>query len=101
MLLPLPCKRTRPSRRAPSRCAYFQTPSTNSRPMKNLILAGAILLAPLASAHAQRPTSAEISRWQKQARAVTITRDDWGIAHIAGHTDGDAVFGLLYAQAED
>jgi acyl-homoserine-lactone acylase len=32
---------------------------------------------------------------------VTITRDDWGIAHIHGKTDADAVFGMIYAQAED
>jgi acyl-homoserine-lactone acylase len=32
---------------------------------------------------------------------VTITRDDWGIAHIKGKTDADAVFGMIYAQAED
>src|SRR5271163_982824 len=35
------------------------------------------------------------------APQVTITRDDWGIAHIKGHTDADAVFGMIYAQAED
>lgn len=32
---------------------------------------------------------------------VTITRDDWGIAHVHGKTDADAVFGMEYAQAED
>jgi acyl-homoserine-lactone acylase len=32
---------------------------------------------------------------------VTITRDDWGIAHVHGRTDADAVFGMIYAQAED
>jgi acyl-homoserine-lactone acylase len=32
---------------------------------------------------------------------VTIIRDDWGIAHIYGKTDADAVFGMEYAQAED
>lgn len=32
---------------------------------------------------------------------VTITRDDWGIAHIHGHSDADAVFGMVYAEAED
>ncbi len=32
---------------------------------------------------------------------VTITRDDWGIAHVHGHTDAQAVFGAVYAQAED
>jgi acyl-homoserine-lactone acylase len=35
------------------------------------------------------------------AAQVTITRDDWGIAHIHGHTDADAVYGMMYAQAED
>src|SRR5678815_982097 len=43
----------------------------------------------------------ELSRWEEQAKNVTITRDDWGIAHIHGKTDADAVFGLVYAQAED
>jgi acyl-homoserine-lactone acylase len=32
---------------------------------------------------------------------ITIIRDDWGIAHIYGKTDADAVFGMEYAQAED
>ena len=32
---------------------------------------------------------------------MTITRDDWGIAHVRGRTDADAVFGMIYAQAED
>lgn len=30
-----------------------------------------------------------------------IKRDDWGIAHVSGKTDADAVFGMIYAQAED
>ena len=32
---------------------------------------------------------------------VEIIRDDWGIAHVYGKTDADAVFGMIYAQAED
>jgi len=32
---------------------------------------------------------------------VSIIRDDLGIAHIDGPTDADAVFGMIYAQAED
>jgi len=36
-----------------------------------------------------------------QADRVTITRDDWGIAHVKGRSDADAVFGAIYAQAED
>jgi acyl-homoserine lactone acylase PvdQ len=45
--------------------------------------------------------SSETSRWKAEAQRVTITRDDWGIAHIHGHTDADAVFGMIYAQCED
>lgn len=40
-------------------------------------------------------------RWEDQAAAVSIARDDWGIAHVHGKTDADAVFGMIYAQAED
>jgi acyl-homoserine lactone acylase PvdQ len=43
----------------------------------------------------------EISRFQQEANQVTIIRDNWGIPHIYGKTDSDAVFGLLYAQCED
>jgi acyl-homoserine-lactone acylase len=43
----------------------------------------------------------ERARWQAEASRVTITRDDWGIAHVHGLTDADAVFGMIYAQAED
>jgi acyl-homoserine-lactone acylase len=43
----------------------------------------------------------EMAEWQAQARNVTIIRDDWGIAHVYGKTDADAVFGAIYAQAED
>src|SRR3569623_1802143 len=39
--------------------------------------------------------------WKSEAARVTITRDDWGIAHVRGHTDADAVFGMIFAQAED
>ncbi len=35
------------------------------------------------------------------ARRVTILRDSWGIPHVYGKSDADAVFGLMYAQAED
>jgi acyl-homoserine-lactone acylase len=44
---------------------------------------------------------ADLARWNAQAARVTITRDDWGIAHVKGRTDADAVFGAIYAQAED
>jgi len=52
-----------------------------------------------ASASAQ--TSRDVARWQVIANNVTIVRDDWGIAHVFGKTDALAVFGMIYAQAED
>ncbi|MBL7764261.1 MAG: penicillin acylase family protein [Chitinophagaceae bacterium] len=50
---------------------------------------------------AQQFSKEEINRWEKQAKQVTIIRDNWGIPHIYGKTDANAVFGLLYAQCED
>ncbi|MBL0180797.1 MAG: penicillin acylase family protein [Chitinophagaceae bacterium] len=43
----------------------------------------------------------EITRWEAQSRHVTIIRDNYGVPHIYGKTDADAVFGLMYAQCED
>ena len=54
-----------------------------------------------AAAKAQAPSAADLARWKKTAERVTIMRDKWGIPHVFGKTDADAVFGLLYAQAED
>jgi len=49
-----------------------------------------------------KPTAkAEAARLKAAARRVTILRDKWGIPHVYGKTDADAVFGLMYAQAED
>src|SRR5688572_23607642 len=62
-----------------------------------------VLLLMLASACATVPRTSDDAgaRTQAHARNVTITRDDWGIAHVRGRTDADAVFGMIYAQAED
>ena len=46
-------------------------------------------------------SDAEINRWKQRAGTSTIIRDHWGIPHVYGKTDADAVFGLLYAQCED
>src|SRR2546426_12844616 len=63
------------------------------------------LLSTAAAIAHQLPTrtvrEGDVARWQREARAVTIVRDDWGIPHIHGRTDADAVFGMIYAQAED
>jgi acyl-homoserine-lactone acylase len=61
-----------------------------------------LLLAVVAvSASPRAAADNELARWQQQAQRVTIIRDDWGIPHVYGKTDADAVFGLMYAQAED
>jgi acyl-homoserine lactone acylase PvdQ len=66
--------------------------------MKKLILILAAASACLAFQGANTP---ELARWKQQAQNVSIIRDDWGIAHVYGKTDADAVFGMEYAQAED
>lgn len=50
---------------------------------------------------AQNPNTKEIIRLKKLSKEVSIIRDNWGIAHVYGKTDADAVFGMLYAQCED
>jgi len=50
---------------------------------------------------AQNFSSKEINQWKQQANQVSIIRDNYGVPHIYGKTDADAVFGLLYAQCED
>jgi acyl-homoserine-lactone acylase len=74
--------------------------------MKKLILAAALscLAWPPAFEVAQArqaPATGNVSAWEKQAQNITIIRDDWGIPHVYGKTDADAVFGVMYAQAED
>jgi acyl-homoserine-lactone acylase len=65
--------------------------------MKKIVL---LVLLPL-QLLSQNFSQSEIAHWEKQAKQVTIIRDNWGIPHIYGKTDADAVFGLLYAQCED
>ena len=66
--------------------------------MKKLL---AVLALVLVSGTSLAQAPAEAARWDAQARRITITRDDWGIPHVKGRTDADAVFGMVYAQAED
>ena len=63
-------------------------------------LAFALVIA-VAACVPQAAANTEMAEWQQQAQNVTIIRDDWGIAHVYGKTDADAVFGGIYAQAED
>src|SRR5207302_5395197 len=65
--------------------------------MNKLILTAALCCL----AWAPQTSTTDVSAWEKQAQNITIVRDDWGIAHVHGKTDADAVFGMVYAQAED
>ncbi len=67
-------------------------------PISRFVLALAVTSIAFGS---QAPNASELARWTQQAKNITIVRDDWGIAHVHGKTDAEAVFGALYAQAED
>ena len=69
--------------------------------MKSYVL---LIAAMGVAACGRQPTvagSATSAAGQEAARKVTISRDTWGIPHVYGKTDTDAVFGVIYAQAED
>ncbi len=76
-------------------------PRTKSAVKRFLPLLCVGLLFVLTISAANAAAADDLARWQARARNVTIVRDQWGIPHITGKTDADAVFGFLYAQAED
>jgi acyl-homoserine-lactone acylase len=59
------------------------------------------LLSVVALAGSPALAADDLSRLKARAARIEIVRDDWGIAHIHGKTDADAVFGMAYTQAED
>jgi acyl-homoserine-lactone acylase len=75
------------------------------QPMLKAFAALLILTGAAGGAAAQAPAKSqagsEQARWKRHAERVTIVRDLWGIAHVRGKSDADAVFGMIYAQAED
>lgn len=66
-------------------------------PMKYIYVA---LLIVITACTTNQPQT-ELSRWKAHTANTEIIRDDFGVPHIYGKTDADAVFGLLYAQCED
>ena len=70
-------------------------PSPDQTIMKKLLVFFSLTLI------ACLPTDPEVVAWETMASEITITRDDWGIAHVHGPTDAHAVFGAVFAQAED
>jgi acyl-homoserine-lactone acylase len=72
--------------------------------MRLLVLAVLYALSAAGAAASTGPALApagQDARWQQRALNVRIVRDNWGIAHVYGKSDADAVFGMIYAQAED
>ncbi|ATL25514.1 penicillin acylase family protein [Streptomyces formicae] len=72
------------------------------------VLGGAVGVAAVATGlpagtaiAAPRQSTRDAARWHGHAARVTISRDDWGVPHVVGESDADAVFGMMYAQAED
>ncbi len=68
--------------------------------MKPLVLTFLFVLLLMSCDSETKPLS-EVERWVEQASTIEIIRDGYGVPHIYGKTDADAVFGLLYAQCED
>ena len=68
---------------------------------KLLVLLGFVLLAACDTSVPAASEDPDLARWEARAEQVEIVRDDWGVPHIYAPTDADAVFGLMYAQAED
>ncbi len=66
----------------------------------NMLRALVIILLVCACKSEIKPETGQVGLAEK-AENVTIIRDDFGVPHIYGKTDADAVFGLLYAQCED
>ena len=60
-----------------------------------------ILTISITSCKSDKSVNSDLERWQETADNITIIRDNFGVPHIYGKTDADAVFGLLYAQCED
>lgn len=55
----------------------------------------------LVSCKTETKPKIQLDDLKSKAKNVTIIRDNYGVPHIYGKTDADAVFGLLYAQCED
>ncbi len=72
----------------------------NTRSLYTPVLLALLLLASC-SRDSEPAADSSLDRLAARAQNVTIIRDDFGVPHIYARTDADAVFGLLYAQAED
>jgi acyl-homoserine-lactone acylase len=72
-----------------------------NKPKSLIRAASVVLIATLCVSRAQMNAETNAAAWEREAKNVTIIRDNWGVPHVYGKTDADAVFGVIYAQAED
>ena len=76
-------------------------PSKYQTSMKKLFILLLLVVTSCTQNQKENPVDQEKDRWKLHAKNVEIIRDDFGVPHIYGKSDADAVFGLLYAQCED
>jgi len=69
--------------------------------MNRIFLLLIVVLASCSNNKSNDKVLTEKERWNIHTENTEIIRDDFGVPHIYGKTDADAVFGLLYAQCED
>lgn len=89
-------------------CHRVYTPNPDGYTFRAVTLGGkvavkklSLLLVFLIASCSPGAVDTEAERWLEFTENITIFRDDWGIPHIYGKSDADAVFGMIYAQAED
>ncbi len=81
----------------PPRRGFFFTFIEQHQHMRILLL----LLLPFCSwSQGLTPIKTDVARWEAQAKRVSIVEDQYGVPHIYGKHDADAVFGLLYVECE-
>ena len=67
---------------------------------RHLALLAVLVIVAACSPKEQGPPASdnpELDRLAVRAARVEIIRDDFGVPHVYGKTDADAVFGMLYA----
>lgn len=69
--------------------------------MQTLFKALLLVFLLLISCKSEIKNTSETYKYKAYTDNIEIIRDDFGVPHIYGKTDADAVFGLLYAQCED
>lgn len=69
--------------------------------MKKPLLFIFLLTAIFGQTFAQKFLAEELIRFKAHSKNTEIIRDSFGVPHVYGKSDADAVFGLIYAQCED